>query len=254
MLTRTEGIVLKSREYGEADLIVTYLTPGSGIITAFAKSPRKVKSRFGSSLEPFTHARITLWGREGLMPRLTGSDILNPFQNLREDLELYIKVSRFVEIMLSLVPERTADSRLFSLLLNTMDLLGASTSTKRDALYLISMIHLLGILGYAPWLKGCGGCGDMSLQFYPDSGTVLCDRCAFRQGFLESRPIGLSRGSLNFYCRIIECPPDISDRFIPHPKIISELSSLLDEHLSHILKRRLHSSKFLEGGIAGLTS
>ena len=50
MLHRTEGIVLKNFPYGEADLFVTYLTPDMGIIKTFAKSPRKTKSRFGSSL------------------------------------------------------------------------------------------------------------------------------------------------------------------------------------------------------------
>ena len=47
MLQRTEGIVLRTTPYGEADLIVTYLTKDHGIIKVFAKSPRKIKSRFG---------------------------------------------------------------------------------------------------------------------------------------------------------------------------------------------------------------
>jgi DNA repair protein RecO (recombination protein O) len=47
MLHRTEGIVLKTTPFGEADLIVTYLTRDCGILKTFAKSPRKIKSRFG---------------------------------------------------------------------------------------------------------------------------------------------------------------------------------------------------------------
>ena len=76
MQTRTEGIVLKSMAYGEADVIVTYLTADLGIRKGFAKSARKIKSRFGGSLEPFTHSRITLLGKEDAsLPRLTQSDI-----------------------------------------------------------------------------------------------------------------------------------------------------------------------------------
>lgn len=44
MLTRTEGIVLKTQKYGEADLIVTYLTSDRGIINAFAKAPEKPRA------------------------------------------------------------------------------------------------------------------------------------------------------------------------------------------------------------------
>ena len=81
MLQRTEGIVLRTFPFGEADLIVTYLTPDFGLIKLFAKSPRKFKSRFGSSLEPLTHSKISFWGKEDApLPKLTQSDIMQPFR------------------------------------------------------------------------------------------------------------------------------------------------------------------------------
>ena len=79
MLHRTEGIVLKGAPYGEADLIVAFLTLDFGLMSAFAKSPRKTKSRFGSSLEPLTHSKIAFWGKEdSKLPRLTQADIIEP--------------------------------------------------------------------------------------------------------------------------------------------------------------------------------
>jgi len=70
MLKRTEGIVLKTNPFGEADLIVTCLSKDYGILKTFAKSPRKIKSRFGSSLEPLTHSKISFWGKR--TPRCQG--------------------------------------------------------------------------------------------------------------------------------------------------------------------------------------
>ncbi len=94
MLKRTEGIVLRTIPFGEADLIVTYLTPDFGIIKLFAKSPRKIKSRFGSSLEPLTHSKIAFWGKEDTaLPRLTQSDILHPFHSIRDSLDCFSKVN-----------------------------------------------------------------------------------------------------------------------------------------------------------------
>ncbi len=103
MLTRTEGIVLKTQKYGEADLIVTYLTSDRGIIKTFAKSPRKTKSRFGSSLEPLTHSKLSLWGKEqSAMPKITQSDIINSFCQIRENYQDFLNVSKLTEILISL--------------------------------------------------------------------------------------------------------------------------------------------------------
>ncbi|RJR16241.1 MAG: DNA repair protein RecO, partial [Nitrospiraceae bacterium] len=113
MLIRTEGIVLKTQKYGEADLIVTFLTSDKGIINAFAKSPRKTKSRFGSSLEPLTHAKLSLWGKEQSLPKITQSDIIEPFHQIRENYNDYVSISKLVEILISLMPSGIPNKRLF---------------------------------------------------------------------------------------------------------------------------------------------
>ena len=72
----------------------------------FAKSARKIKSRFSGSLEPFTHARISLMGKEDAsLPRLTQSDIIHPFQGLREDYACFVRLCQMVELTLALLPE-----------------------------------------------------------------------------------------------------------------------------------------------------
>src|SRR4030043_951476 len=121
MLRRTEGIVLRTIPFGEADLIVTYLTPDFGLLKTFAKSPRKIKSRFGSSLEPLTCSNISFWGKEdSSLPRLVQSDIVHPFHSLRSSLKSFLKVSEIFELTLNFVPERDANSRVYSLLMNTL--------------------------------------------------------------------------------------------------------------------------------------
>jgi DNA repair protein RecO (recombination protein O) len=46
-LYRDEGIVLRTHKLGEADRIVSILTPRHGKVRAVAKGVRKTKSRFG---------------------------------------------------------------------------------------------------------------------------------------------------------------------------------------------------------------
>jgi DNA repair protein RecO (recombination protein O) len=245
MLIRTEGIVLKTQKYGEADLIITYLTADKGIIKAFAKSPRKIKSRFGSSLEPLTHSKISLLGKEHLMLKITQSDIINPFQQLRESFQDFINISKLVEIIISLMPEGIPNKKLFSFFLNILNFMESSGQKPKDTLYLIIQIRLLAIIGYAPRLKGCGRCGKKSFNFYPDSGTTLCNTCATTPVRIKETPIRITNKVINFYTHSLEWPIKIASRLKPSQKILSELSILLDKHLNYLLNKKLSSSEFL---------
>jgi DNA repair protein RecO (recombination protein O) len=248
VLTRTEGIVLKTQKYGEADLIVTYLTSDKGIIKAFAKSPRKTKSRFGSSMEPLTHAKISLWGKEqAALPKITQSDIINSFHKVRENFHDFISISKLAEMLMALIPENIPNKRLFAFFLNILHTIKSSEQESKDALHLITQIRLLATIGYAPRLKGCGRCGGEGLNFYPASGTILCSKCA-------GTPVGEGRSfmrvhdnTVRFYMHSIEWPIHISNRLKPHQVILSELSTLLDKHLTYLLSKKLQSTEFLAG-------
>jgi DNA repair protein RecO (recombination protein O) len=245
VLSITEGIVLRTQKYGEADLIITYLTSDRGIIKAFAKSPRKTRSRFGSSLEPLTHARISLWGKEQSMPKITQSDIISSFQQLRESYDDYINISKLSEIIISLTPESIPNKRVFNLFLDILVLARSSGEGAKDALFLIAQVRLLAITGYAPGLKDCGKCGKKSHNFYPDSGTILCSRCASAQPSLSKKPpIRVADKTLSFYAHSIDWPLNITCRLKPPEEILSEFSLIIEKHLNHLLNKKLLSSEF----------
>ncbi len=245
MLTSTEGIVLKTQKYAEADLIVTYLTLNKGIIKAFAKSPRKTKSRFGSSLEPLTHAKITLMGKEQTMPRIIQSDIIKSFHRLRENFQDYIHISKLIEIIISVTPENIPTKKLFLFFLNILNLIESLEQKQKNSLYLISQIHLLMALGYAPRLKGCGKCGVKTFDFYPNSGTTLCRKCAAAQSGKNVSPIKITDKIIKFYSHCTGWPLRASTRLRPPREILLALSNLLEEHTNYLLNKRLMSSDFL---------
>ena len=56
-LIETEGLVLKSYGLAEADKIVVFLTEEYGLVRGVAKGARRLRSKFGSSLEPFSIVR-----------------------------------------------------------------------------------------------------------------------------------------------------------------------------------------------------
>lgn len=253
MLTRTEGIVLKTQKYGEADLIVTHLTSDKGIIKAFARSPRKTKSRFGSSLEPLTHAKISLWGKEqSAIPKITQSDIITSFQQIREHYQDFVNLSKLAEIVISLTPGGTPNKRLFSFFLNILHFIKSSAQERKDALHLITQIRMLAMIGYAPRLKGCGKCGNESPHFYPASGATLCNRCA-APAMGEQPPVRVTNKAIQFYTHSIEWPINLANRLKPRQEVLVELSGLLDKHLTYLLSKKLLSSEFLVRSSQGNT-
>jgi len=241
MLKRTEGIVLRTIPFGEADLIVTYLTPDFGIIKLFAKSPRKIKSRFGSSLEPLTHSRIAFWGKEDTaLPRLTQSDILHPFQSIRDSLDCFLKVIQLIELTLSFMPERDANRKVYSLLFDTLIEIEATGFAVKNLLAHHFRIKLLDLVGFAPKLDACGRCGSKGDTFYISQGSLLCVVCA--RGM--DSPIRLSPAVRRLYSDLLTWDTTKIQRIKPSDGLISELSGILTMHITYVLARPLRTASF----------
>lgn len=254
MLKRTEGIVLRTIPFGEADLIVTHLTPDLGLIKLFAKSPRKIKSRFGSSLEPLTCSKISFWGKEdSALPRLTQSDIIHPFQSIRDNLNCLLRVSEMIELIISFIPEREGNSRVYTLLLDTLrdiedNLLPAAVQKigkggfkNEDLVVNHYKIKFLEFVGFAPKLDACGRCGKNGYCFYLSQGSILCEACA--RGI--DSPIKLSPAVLRFYSDLRTWDAKKIKRIRPSAALLSELSDIINTHIKYILSRPLKSEEFI---------
>lgn len=239
MLHRTEGIVLKSTPFGEADLIVIFLTLDFGLLKTFAKSPRKTKSRFGSSLEPLTHSKISFWGKEDAnLPRLTQSDIIQPFQSIRNTMNCFLRVSEIIELTLNFLPEREVNKKAFSLLLNTLKRI--EKDCNRTLSIIQYKIRFLDLMGYAPRLDGCARCGKFGYSFYMSQGSIICESCA--KGM--DAPIKLSPGAVKLYESLSKWDLSKIDRIMPSQALLSGLSSMMDNHIKYTLTKPLKSMAF----------
>lgn len=257
MLYRTEGIVLKTIPFGEADLIVYFLTHDCGLLRTFARSPLKTKSRFGSSLEPLTHSQIAFIGKEGTsLPRLTRSDIIHSFQLIRSEINYFIMVSEIIELTLKFIMEREVNRKIYTLFLETLcnienNILefqtyflpkrnGQNLKARLD-LYLIHYkIKLLRISGYAPKLDGCGKCGREADRFFTSQGSVFCKECSQRM----EAPFVISKGVKKFYYNLLTWDITKINRIRPSEMLLSELSDILNAHIEYITSRTLNSKEF----------
>jgi DNA repair protein RecO (recombination protein O) len=237
MLKRTEGIVLKNSPYGEADLIVTYLTLDYGIIKVFAKSPRKIKSRFGSSLEPLTFSKISFWGKEDTnLPRLIQSDIIKPFYMIREDFKTFYKISELIELTLILLPEREINRRIFRLFLDILYKL--TEGVNHDLLIIFFKIKLLSFTGFAPRLDMCARCDRNGTLFYLSQGSIMCERCS---NGLDT-PVKISKTVSSLYQDLLEWDINKIHRINVNKTIIKELSDILNLHIRFLISKPLKCS------------
>lgn len=171
-----QGIVLRSFPFGEADKVVVLLSPNHGKLRTVAKVVRKTKSRFGGRLETFSHVDLVLYEGRNL-DTITQVSMIEPFHDLRADLDRVIAAGVMVEIADAVAQENESSVRLFLLLQRGLRALDAG----RDVPDLVTafLLKAAEAIGVAPALDRCAGCGraDDLRRFSFAAGGVLCERC-----------------------------------------------------------------------------
>lgn len=82
---RTQAIVLRRTNFGEADRIIQILTPDHGKLSAIAKGVRREKSKLAGAVEPFARLDMTLHIGKSDLATVTGSRIEQTYRTILED-------------------------------------------------------------------------------------------------------------------------------------------------------------------------
>ena len=175
----TDAIVLSRFDLGEADRVLTLITPGIGKLKAIAKGIRKPTSRIGGSLEPFAELQVAL-ARGRTFDVVTQVSVGHAWLNLRDSLESAATAWYLAELADRSLEERHAAEPLYALLRRAYELLDAGMAPDRVARWY--EMHLLDELGVRPEVDRCVECdrmleADGRFRWVPPLGGVLCDRC-----------------------------------------------------------------------------
>lgn len=156
---KTEAIVIKRRNYNEADRMLTVFTKDFGKLQIKAKGVRRITSRRSSHIELLNHSRISLYKAHSI-PILTEIETLSGFDNIKNDLYKVGFAYHICELIEGLCPENQENSAVFDLLCSTLHKLEkcstALSSKELDEISqdtLLEIIHgfeveLLTLLGY----------------------------------------------------------------------------------------------------------
>ena len=143
----TDAIVLSRFDLGEADRVLTLITPGHGKLKAIAKGIRRPTSRLGGSLEPFAELNVAL-ARGRTFDVVTEVRVGHAWLRLRDSLESAATAWYLAELADRSLEERHEAEPLYALLRRAYELLDAGMAPGRVARWY--EMHLRGRAGPAP--------------------------------------------------------------------------------------------------------
>jgi len=175
----TDAIVLSRFDLGEADRVLTLITPQYGKLKAIAKGIRRPTSRLGGSLEPFAELNVAL-ARGRTFDVVTEVRVGHAWLHLRDNLESAATAWYLAELADKSLEERHEAEPLYALLHRAYELLDAGMAPGRVARWY--EMHLADELGQRPEVDRCVECDRMlesteTFRWVPPLGGVLCGRC-----------------------------------------------------------------------------
>lgn len=186
MLHTTDAFVLRTYTLAEADKICIFLTKDLGKVRGVAHGARKMKSRFGSSLEPFTEVALTYFHKEGReLVSVSGCEIIRSnFENASRNVETAFVFSYFSELLTEFLPDHEPNERIYRLVAATIDACGEDADLASLLRYFESW--LLRLVGFFPDTSSCSLCGMKTevgnLVYLAIEGTPRCAACSNNRG------------------------------------------------------------------------
>lgn len=242
-LTISPAIILRHVNYGEADRIVTVLTPDHGRMKGFARGARKSRKRFGASLDPFAEVRLH-WAPQagGDLVSLREAELVTLRTGLRRDLETLALAGYGCELAEALFDEAVGFAEVFNLLRAFLDYLDGAGATREAKL--LMELRLLALAGIVPHLQHCATCHgalpDGPVGFSASHGGSLCPACGG-----EAAAVKVDRLTLGSLGRLLQTPAERFADIHLSPRTLQEGAALLAEALRDHLPKPLKSAAFL---------
>ena len=242
-LFKAEGFVLRTRDLGEADKILTLFTRERGKVAAVAKGARRARSRLLATSQVFSHGRFLIYEGRSLHT-VSQAELISSFRPLREDLSRMAYASYVAELIDAFVDENEPHVALFRTVLEAFTLMAGTSDLEMGVRWF--ELQLLDRLGYRPEFARCVACDreitSPRVLFHPAEGGVLCAACTERAAGGVEIPLGITRQCI----RLLENPAAPLGILRPSPSDRRIMESLLRAHIDHRLDRPIKSRDFLE--------
>jgi DNA repair protein RecO (recombination protein O) len=250
----SDAILLRKIEYGDYDYIITLLSEKTGKISVIAKNAKKSIKRFQGSLDLFSFMNVQVLfpkKKKNALPVLFNVDLIDPFEEIRTDVEKTGYASYWMEIINFYLEEQKAQPALFKLLLFSLDALNSGLISKQ-VINLLFQIRFMSISGFTPDLKKCGICrmsidetkiSQRKVIFDIENGRLVCNECRKRAGI---NCINISKGTLKQLAWINENEISKAGRIRFSKLAIKEGETFLEGFIPFHIGRDFKSLAFLK--------
>jgi DNA repair protein RecO (recombination protein O) len=242
-LVETESLVLKSYNLAEADRIVIFFTRDHGLVRGVAKGAKRLKSRFGSSLEPFSKVNLEYFEKEERdLVSIQNVDLLRSCFETASDPEVLQTFAYIADILTAVLPPHDPNETLYRMVNACVD----SSMSSADDLAIVRLyfeVWLLRLSGFLPDWNKCDVCqrgiapsenANLKADF-----SLLCMDCRRAAGSQTITPLHreLLRGAQKLSPeRYIEFCRDKADP-------ANDVSTVLKGVLSTVIGREVASEK-----------
>jgi DNA repair protein RecO (recombination protein O) len=235
----SESLVLKSHNLAEADRIVVFFTRVHGVIRGVAKGAKRLNSRFGSLLEPFTIVNLEYFEKEDReLVSIRHMDLIRSFFAEASDPAVLHSYSYIADLLVAFVPPRDANDKLYRMLRACVES-GGHSAAELAGIRLYFELWLLRLGGYLPDWSSCDEC---NLPFGPGESAnvkadfhLLCERCRK----IRSHTLLSASDLETFQTALKFSPRDFLQFASSKPAEVTAVSTVLKRIIASVLGREV---------------
>jgi len=247
-LFESESIVLKSYNLAEADRIVVFFTRQYGLVRGVAKGAKRLNSKFGSTLEPFSTVDLEYFHKdEHELVSIRNVELLRSVFDEAGNQKFLTTFSYIGDLLITFSPPHDADETLYRMVSACI----TSAAAERSS-YLAYRVYfelwLLRLGGYLPDWRTCRECGkviDAADEAFIRGFQLACSDCGKKRPS-EKIPFGV-RDIFNAVQKL--SPSDFADRIIDRDADLNELSVILRRIIVQVIG---HEPKLISSMHSGI--
>lgn len=158
-LIETESLVLKSYNLAEADKIVVLLTRDHGVVRGVAKGAKRLKSRFGSGLEPFSEIKASYFEKENVdLVSIQRTDLVKSNFEAAANPDFLQKFSYLGDIVLHFAQPHDRDEKLYRMVRACIESAADDAENNLQSVGVYFEMWLLKLAGFLPDWSRCNQC------------------------------------------------------------------------------------------------
>lgn len=241
---KTQAVVIKSEDFGEADRLITLLSGYYGLIKAIVKGARKVKSRLAPGAQFLSVGQYDLYQGKTFFT-VTQCEEKRVFKSIYADVDKFIYASAIAELVACIASEGEPNYPIYNLTIKVLREI--DDCVKNCENYLIYfMLKALEIAGFKPETNVCVECGvsvKAPRYFSISGGGIICSDCMHTKSQTYSYSITPDVAAVLRYMLSTDIKGLKS--LVLNKDVIYKTRKLLEEFVNYHFEKEIKSLQFI---------